>query len=316
MKKMKSGFTLAEVLVALTIIGVTAALVLPTTFSSYQAKTVGVKVAKFAGQLETASRNYVANYGSFSKSSDVVKFVNKSFLTKDTYVQEGVDIQAMISDMQQMQAQQAPATRGGEKSSVSEKALNSIDIRIPIVEQEHDEMPKAVALLRDGTGITVIKQNNLEFKTHAGFVNRYQVGDPMFVVKFFPNLNGLPSFAQQNFNFVVTETGYIYPHDKDNCLWDLYLNDYATTPDTYSEGSSCVLSGTYSSSGSSSGSGTNSNKIAKLDDESFIKHVDTMELMKDIINNVKSAQNGSKKYESLGKKMKNGAYDQGSQQKP
>ena len=192
MKKMKSGFTLAEVLVALTIIGVTAALVLPTTFSSYQAKTVGVKLAKFAGQLETASRNYVSNYGSFTKSSDVVKFMNKSFLTKDTFLKEGVSMESLKAliegsvDTAQQETEMAKGT-----SPFGEDAV----LRIPIVEQKYDEMPKAVALLRDGTGITVIKEKNLNFDTHKASVDRFKVGDPVFVVKFYPNLKGLPSFA-------------------------------------------------------------------------------------------------------------------------
>ena len=163
MKKMKSGFTLAEVLVALTIIGVTAALVLPTTFSSYQAKTVGVKLAKFAGQLETASRNYVSNYGSFTKSSDVVKFMNKSFLTKDTFLKEGVSMQHLKALIERpADTAQQEMAKGTSPSGESPKPiLTDAVLRIPIVEQKYDEMPKAVALLRDGTGITVIKEKNL-----------------------------------------------------------------------------------------------------------------------------------------------------------
>ena len=59
MKRMKSGFTLAEVLITLGIIGVISAIVMPSVMSNYTYKTVGVKLSKFAAQLEGATRPYV-----------------------------------------------------------------------------------------------------------------------------------------------------------------------------------------------------------------------------------------------------------------
>jgi prepilin-type N-terminal cleavage/methylation domain-containing protein len=50
MKKFKSGFTLAEVLITLGIIGVVAAIVMPSVMTNYTYKTVGVKLSKFVSQ--------------------------------------------------------------------------------------------------------------------------------------------------------------------------------------------------------------------------------------------------------------------------
>ena len=61
MKQLKAGFTLAEVLITLSIIGVVAAIVMPSVMTNYTYKTVGVKVAKFASQLEAASRPFINN---------------------------------------------------------------------------------------------------------------------------------------------------------------------------------------------------------------------------------------------------------------
>ena len=52
MKKFKQGFTLAEVLITLTIIGVLTALVIPATMSNYQVKALGTQLSKFAANFD------------------------------------------------------------------------------------------------------------------------------------------------------------------------------------------------------------------------------------------------------------------------
>ena len=81
MKRMKSGFTLAEVLITLGIIGVVAAIVMPSVMTNYTYKTVGVKLSKFMSQLEGATRPYVVQNASFTKSDrdGVATFVQESF---------------------------------------------------------------------------------------------------------------------------------------------------------------------------------------------------------------------------------------------
>ena len=227
MKKFKNGFTLAEVLISLTVIGIIAAITLPTTLSNYQAKVVGVKLSKFASNLEGSALAYVSDYGSFVSTDDASSFLNKTFIVKNT-VSTGSNSSNLSGLNQNKQMMQ-------EKSQIEAKQQE-----IYITKGNTSSMPSSISILKDGTGITSLTEENLNFEDYSAVVDRYKVGDPKFVVKFYPNVKGLPSFAQQNFNFVVTELGYVYPHNDDTCLWSIYNNDYRTNADTYSAGSACI----------------------------------------------------------------------------
>lgn len=54
----KFGFTLAETLITLTIIGVVSAITLPTVVGNYEKKVVGVKLHKFYSQMNQALNQY------------------------------------------------------------------------------------------------------------------------------------------------------------------------------------------------------------------------------------------------------------------
>ena len=233
MRKMKSGFTLAEVLISLAVIGIISAITLPTTLSNYQAKTVGVKLTKFASQLESSAISYVSDYGSFKSADDASKFLKKSFIFKNIV---------------------SPSSETGKDSSAS----------LLLSKTNLSEVPTSIALLRDGTGLSLLDGSKLEAKDYTGVLDRYKVGEPKFIIKFFSNVKGLPSFAQQNFNFIVTELGYVYPHSEDTCLWELYNNDYATNSDTYSEGSVCTKGGVAEGGGGGGSSLLNSGESVDL----------------------------------------------------
>ena len=68
----KFGFTLAEVLITLTIIGVVAALVLPTFTSGVQKKKIGPKLAKAVSVFEQASQAVLDDAQSDSISGAMV----------------------------------------------------------------------------------------------------------------------------------------------------------------------------------------------------------------------------------------------------
>ena len=218
MKRFNKGFTLAEVLVTLTVIGVVSALTLPSTLSNYQTKLVGVKLSKFAAQLENMATSYVAENDTFSTSSQVTRFINKTYLIKDII--------------------------GGADGSG--------------VRYSFDKDSSPIAMLKDGTGLQVSMNSDKNFKEHSSQVDIYKVGAPKFDVRFYPNVKGLPSFAQKNFDFTVTELGYVYPKDNDNCLWLLYNNEYTTNGDVFSEGSACVANTT--------GSGNTNSDYSKFED--------------------------------------------------
>lgn len=236
MKNFKKGFTLAEVLISLTVIGIIAAITLPTTLSNYQAKVVGVKLSKFAGHLEGSALAYVSDYGSFVSAEDASSFLNKTFIVKNTV--------STNSNSPSLSGANLSAQKNEGKLQQTEAKQQVINI----TKGEIKSMPSSISILKDGTGITTLSQEHLNFKDYAAVVDRYKVGDPKFVVKFYPNVKGLPSFAQQNFNFVVTELGYVYPHNDDTCLWSIYNNDYRTNADTYSLGSACVTNDSLSGS--------------------------------------------------------------------
>lgn len=86
----KKGFTLAEVLITLSIIGVISAVTLPALQTNVQKQALGTQIAKFYSQLGEGVKRYMADEGLEEISYDQ-DFVNK--LAKDylnvTYVCTG-----------------------------------------------------------------------------------------------------------------------------------------------------------------------------------------------------------------------------------
>ena len=72
-----------------------------------------------------------------------------------------------------------------------------------------------------------------KFIKHRDAVNVYSIGLPVFNIDFSPNVKGLPENIQKNFNFVVTELGYVIPNDNDMCLWKLQNENWLTTAETF-----------------------------------------------------------------------------------
>ena len=82
MKKFKLGFTLAEVLITLGVIGVVAATVMPSVMTSYQYSTIGTKLSKFIQQTENSARSYAVM--DTLSSSNFTTFVDESFIYSDS----------------------------------------------------------------------------------------------------------------------------------------------------------------------------------------------------------------------------------------
>lgn len=100
MKKLfKPGFTLAEVLITIAVIGVVAAITMPTMISSYQYKAIGTKLSKFAANLESNARAYAAANATLT-TVNASDFVAESFLfaTGDTNGTLAKSTVAMIKD--------------------------------------------------------------------------------------------------------------------------------------------------------------------------------------------------------------------------
>ncbi len=229
MKRLKKGFTLAEVLITLGIIGVVAALVMPSVISSYQYKTVGVKLTKFASMVEGAARPFVVTNENFrelnsttGESADLVNtFIEEAFLitNKNEYNSPiSGDLDA-ISTAFTTFSSAAPGDSGTNKDLVADTSTKVLELK--------DGTRFAVSPLNSNYNDTIA---NLE---NSAYFDDRQVGQATFIIRFAPNVNGLPNVAQHSFDFVITELGYIYPHQSDSCLVEIVDNNYATNGRTF-----------------------------------------------------------------------------------
>ena len=225
MKNLKTGFTLAEVLITLGIIGVVAAITMPAMITSYQYKSVGVKLSKFMAQLENSARPFVVQNTSFADNEHVMSFINESYLIKELEGSQETSV------LQTMLGTGATASDYPTYYTVSTTNLTTLPNK--------KAQTGLIALLKDGTSIVVNTVEQKEYSNHKGVVDSHKVGLPVFNINFDPRQNGLPSTIQRNFNFIVTELGYVYPHDDDDCLWDIYDKDFATNANTFTAGSAC-----------------------------------------------------------------------------
>lgn len=217
MKKLKSGFTLAEVLITLAIIGIISAIILPSVMSNYQYKSIGVKLGKFVSTVEGSARAFVVNDDSFADEDAVTNFVNETFIFKSFEDQnsltEYLDVEQHIYN-------------STERTGMTSAA----------------EYP--VALLKDGTGVR-FALDNTEYRNtgdtdhHLDLVPVEKYGAPVFRIDFNPNVQGLPITSQKVFSFTVTELGYVFPHENDNCTWDLYTDDFNTSIRAFANGTRC-----------------------------------------------------------------------------
>lgn len=236
MKKLNSGFTLAEVLITLGIIGVVAAIVLPAVMSNYQYKSVGVKLAKFVSTVEGSARAFAVNNDNFAivadrsegaaegaKISNVTDFINESFIFK-------------TFDPEEIPSQEEG--KAGVKI-LSYPVLNKLDNFSGTYLVQSGDTSNPIAILKDGTAIQVFLDNEKYTSDHLEIVPVEKYGVPIFRINFDPKVQGLPATSHKNFNFTVTELGYVFPHEKDDCLWDLYNNGFNTTSKDFAAGKTC-----------------------------------------------------------------------------
>lgn len=238
MKKNKSGFTLAEVLITLGIIGVVATIVMPAVMTNYTYKTIGVKLAKFASQLEGSTRPFVVQNEGFNSQNNyaiVNTYLEESFLIKnldDIDEQEVVvgkdDDDNDVTESQKLLIYLAGAApdRGSTATGFTNSGKFSDD--------ENNRLD-----LKDGTSIVVYPLSDY---TEQDEIDPYKVGEVVFGVTFSPNVNGLPKTAQQTFDYVVTDLGYVYPNVvNDKCLELIYRGDFNTNASYFKENTACAL---------------------------------------------------------------------------
>lgn len=242
MKRIKSGFTLAEVLITLGVIGVIAAIVMPSVMTNYTYKTVGVKLSKFQAQLEQATRAHVAQGDVFTSDKSIVAdFVDQSFIiTNGPFEVEVVDCSVEKPD----------ATKCGSNKSKNFEYYSYVQSSRPMVAKVTTGEPVGTRLnttmdilkLKDGTEIQpyILSQYDENPSAHhTNLIEVDRVGEVMFGITYNPNVQGLPKAVNQAYNFVVTETGYVYPDLTDACMMDIFDSNFQSKAATFKAGGNC-----------------------------------------------------------------------------
>lgn len=228
-KQFKSGFTLAEVLITMAIIGIVAAIVMPAMITSYQYKTVGVKLSKFAATVENSARAYVVSNDSFKSNTtagqdDINTYLNETLIFKDILTPSGV-------------------TAGSEyKTGLVGSSATGTSIELkdttPLIGVMKDNTKVQAYLLSKNDSAVNWSGKETTYKM-ARLVDSTKVGEPSFKLVFDPAVTGLPNAAHKAFTFVITELGYMFPAANDDCLWSIYTNDWTTNSKTFKSGGAC-----------------------------------------------------------------------------
>lgn len=235
MKKFKSGFTLAEVLITLAIIGVVAAIVMPSVMSNYQFKSVGVKLGKFMSTVEAATRPFVVNNGNFADDTTGVErdeqgnITNPGESTVEFFLNESFMFKTFNTGSTTASALEYP----NPQTSLYTAYSTAVD------EAGAPSGLQPIATLKDGTSIQVFFDNTPYQDDHRDLVPVEKYGAPVFRFSFNPAVQGLPNTAQRFFQFTVTELGYLFPHENDDCLWALYNNNFETNSRSFDDDSVC-----------------------------------------------------------------------------
>ena len=213
MKKHK-GFTLAEVLITLGIIGVISALTLPTVRNNTTYKQLGTKMAKFVSVMEGATLAYVTGTDEDFKSDEILQdFMKRNLLIKETYT--------------------APPT-------VDNKIIYHVDSYNtdggwgPIT----TPLPDCSLRLKDGTAVNFNKTNTSTIDTDIYPADVY--GTFAYTVRFCPMVSGInKQHGQQIFRFALTRKGYILPVKEDLCTTAILKSEWKVTSEMFESGGAC-----------------------------------------------------------------------------
>lgn len=212
----KKGFTLAEVLITLGIIGIVAAITMPTLMTDTKYKQVGVKLAKFHTNLENAAKAYAAENESIETIDDFKRFINKSYSFKNIYTTNG----------------NTPSNNANLAATKESGLVGS-----------KNDFSQNYAVLKDDTKLAFSAANANEMDLDKYPEKKY--GTPSFRVYFNPNVTGLPSSAQSIHTFIVTTTGNVVPIESsdDICTKELYMNNWIVKQEYYSPKASTTKQG-------------------------------------------------------------------------
>jgi hypothetical protein len=186
--------------------------------TNYTYKVLGVKLSKFASQLEAATRPYVVQ--------------NEQFQEGDSSGDSATILQDFLSDSFLYSKIKQGITDKKPSDIIPSSAVFTTDKTVGTSEYSGD----FVLTLKDGTSMVVA--NDAQDAKTDGLLkgDEAKVGQPAFTVRFFPNVNGIPTGVQRAYDFVVTELGYVYGSEDDECLTEIINNDYNTKSSMFKAG--------------------------------------------------------------------------------
>ena len=228
----KFGFTLAEVLITLGIIGVVAAVTLPTVVMNAKYKQIGVKLQKFHTNLENAARSYVAENEDFNTKNDASS-INQRRTQLRNFFNENFEYKQTRSS-------------GNNVTTDNRVSLNCADAGGDFEEDDgrYHQMYKGLtntpysATLKDDTIIFATDRKGSKYMdTDRYSTEKY--GSPASVVNFDPNVKGLPQDAKKLYSFTITSKGFVFPNKNSACTMSAYSHDWKLNPADYKSGGVC-----------------------------------------------------------------------------
>ena len=230
---------MAEVLITLAIIGVVAAIVMPSVIASYQLKTVGVKLAKFAGTIENSARAFTASNGAFPHATMTEVAGEQTLGSSANLINEFLADSLVIKDLYETDINYSSDNYAGLVVDKTKRDDDANRLGVAKVTSTGGTNPTItttgdIAVLKDNTRVMVypISEDDQADQwdgVNGGSINKANVGDGAFIIAFDPAVNGLPGAKKKIYYFVVTETGFVFPAAQDDCTWDIFNNDWNST---------------------------------------------------------------------------------------
>ena len=212
----KFGFTLAEVLITLGIIGVVAAVTMPTLVASTKYKQIGVKLSKFASTTENSSRGYVAANTEFGEESALA-------------------LQSLINYSSEVFRFKKLFNKGTEEDDPNGIPFSAKD-STPL------KLDKTYAVQNDDTMLSMFvftEDSEVASSSDEEKYPKEKFGAPIATFYFDPNIKGLPSTAQHVFAFTFTSKGFLFPSKKDACLRAISSKNWIVDSSYYKKGGVC-----------------------------------------------------------------------------
>lgn len=193
----KSGFTIAELLIAVAVIGVVAVMAIPTFVHAKQDKEVAAKLNLAQAILSNATEMAQLNNGKLT-NSDLEKMTEKDIF--NTFYKNTLKLTAFCSE-------DTSETCWSQTSDFFGKSKATGGDILGITGNVHTGF-----VLQDGMNITMTKVQNLDEKFGIDTKDEYSI---VFMV----DINGEKSpnaIGQDVFAFIMNKKGQIIPAGKDN----------------------------------------------------------------------------------------------------